>query len=389
MKKGSIKIGFKIGVDSGDDIEWLATDTNAPDWIKSQVQSFRHGIESDGRISTYVAMAMHIAHHHKDAEVTLITDRTFTQKNIDALDVLFVQKEGTETLFNEGEGISEYRKYFKIIEKAKCFVYCPPDYQKYIADKEAVYEDLKRAGVPFAPYFSVDPKKIRTESDARKLKERIANSGWKGFILKSVPGCRCFHIRPFLDVKRARVSTILEYFKTAAQDNYYKTIVQEFVERVGKNYELRTYWVNGKYTHTHATLTPAKQLRYGIGVEKQTTFRKEGGVLPDELLIDIKKMGRRIQKAVLQYGWTQPLMRIDFACCLEKGCSTYFLNEIEGCAPGILSEVTEYPIVEKLAETFYRFAVARKGERNKPGKQAVLTQAERRPIKACFRKHRI
>ena len=122
-------------------------------------------------------------------------------------------------------------------------------------------------------------------------------------------------------------------------------LVQEFVHEFEKFYEVRTYWLNGKYSHSLGTIIDPKSLGVG-GFEKVhfaypkseyntrifNTYDNKPDKIEDKLINQLKIIGKKILKLIPQDKTGVPfLFRIDFGCCLnnKNNCRDYFVNEIE------------------------------------------------------------
>ena len=122
-------------------------------------------------------------------------------------------------------------------------------------------------------------------------------------------------------------------------------LVQNFVPEFERFYEVRTYWLNGKYCHSMGTIIDPSSLGVG-GFEKVkfaypkseykarvfNTYDEIPEKIEDELIDKLKIMGRKILKIIPQDKNGPPfLFRIDFGCCVDNknNCRDYFVNEIE------------------------------------------------------------
>ena len=122
-------------------------------------------------------------------------------------------------------------------------------------------------------------------------------------------------------------------------------LVQDFAPEFEKFYEVRTYWLNGKYSHSLGTIISPDSLgvsgfenikfaypesEYDNNVFE--TYDEEPEILDDKLIRELKKMGKRILKIIPQSKYGEPfIFRIDFGCCINNKniCRDYFVNEIE------------------------------------------------------------
>ena len=147
--------------------------------------------------------------------------------------------------------------------------------------------------------------------------------------------------------------------------------VSEFVPSFGNHFEIRTYWIQGRYAYSVATLTEKVKGGGSLSISKRDTFKSEGGTLPDDLKKKLQEEAKHVIRSLPQYIYGHPLMRIDFGCChdsraCDEGKLTYFVNEVETLPANLLATDTKFPVVEKLSEALYRFARKVKNKKNNP-----------------------
>ena len=83
----------------------------------------------------------------------------------------------------------------------------------------------------------------------------------------------------------------------------------------------------------------------------------------------MENLGADVIKALPQYPYVQPFLRIDFGCCIPhgKGCAEhYFINEVETLAANMLASETKYPVVEKTADALYQLLVNHLPQKTSP-----------------------
>ena len=79
---------------------------------------------------------------------------------------------------------------------------------------------------------------------------------------------------------------------------------------------------------------------------------------------------------------TLDFLRIDFGCCLSvKNCpESYFVNEIEMLTANLLSEYTNYAVIPKLGNIFYKLSEKVKYAKNQKG---VYTPLHFKNVSMC------
>ena len=129
---------------------------------------------------------------------------------------------------------------------------------------------------------------ISALSDIKAFREKVEKKGWEGIIIKPSSAAYSFGIKVFKNFKRTKDNTIKEYMERLKKMNFTSFTIAEFVPTFGKHFEIRTYWINGNYAYSIATLTKSVG-KGGLGISDQDTFKSEGGNLPDDLKNQLKK----------------------------------------------------------------------------------------------------
>jgi hypothetical protein len=264
-----------------------------------------------------------------------------------------------------------------MLNRSSAFVYPHPDFHKYIINKPRYYADLKRAGIPVAPFFNIRPE-TAIKAPAR-FRERILNKGWKGAIIKPSYAGYSLGIKVLKDASRTQTSTIRRHFQRLRDKGFPNAVVQEFIPSFSKHYEIRTYWIDERYAYSVATLTEAVGTGGGLPISGFDTFVSEGGTIPDSVARRLKPVAKKAIRSIKQYPIKHPYIRVDFGCCLstDKCVESYFVNEVETMAANMLADHTKYPAVEEVAKASYRFAKKVKGKTSMKG----VTPKNIRPLK--------
>jgi hypothetical protein len=347
------------------------TSRSAPKWMKEELDNFEDFVDEDEEmVPSDVAMAMYLSYKHPKDEIDcMFGDKVKSTKVLNEYDVVYVIYDMTE-VFNCGERKTcpiETKKLERMLKATTAFVFPYPDYHKYIVDKPKYYADLKRANIPVVPFFRDTPTKVL--SNVKAFREKIEKKGWEGVIIKPSYAGYSSGIKVFKHFSRTKDSTIKTSMQKLKKLGFPAFTVAEFVPTFGKHFEIRTYWINGKYAYAVATLTEAVGKAGGLSVSDEDTFKSEGGKLPDALKTQLKASGREVIKALPQYQYGHPIMRIDFGCCIKtsKECeASYFVNEVETMAANLLPEGTKFPVIEKVGNALYTYAKKVKGKKNNP-----------------------
>lgn len=370
-----VNIAFLVGK-GADNYIYKYTSKKAPTWLKNQVKNFIEFVDEDDKtVPSDVAMAMYIADHHKQDTVECILGSDVQSKrDIDKYDVVFVIFDAIEVFHGGCDKKTcpiERLRFERAVQTTSAFVYPYPDFHKYIIDKPRYYSDLRRAGINVAPFFKITPNTAL--KDIKALRNRVEKKGWKGVIIKPSYAGYSIGINVFKNFSRVKNTTLKRVFEKLEKRGFPSVTIQEFIPSFGNNFEIRTYWINGKYAYSVGTLTEAVgKGDGGLPISDEDTFVSEGGKIPDRIKRKLKIIGSEVFKALKQYPYEHPLLRIDFGCCLQTSeCDdTYFVNEVETMAANLLAQDTNYPVVEKVAKTAYRFAKEVEGKKHPKGKKS-------------------
>jgi len=374
-----VNIGFIVGK-GGDVYPFSAKSKKAPLWFRKGILDFMDFINQDGSVPSDVALATFINYTFKNANVRLIDgtqSNKLTVSDLNKFDVIYVIYDALE-VFHCGT-----RKTCPLLAKSleqkliktTAFVYPHPDFHKYIINKPVYYKDLRRFNIPLAPFFSTTPENV-IKAPAH-FKNKILEKGWKGVIVKPSYAGYSMGIKVFKDISRTKPTTLKNHFIKLQQKSFPNVVVQEFIPSFGKNYEIRTFWINEEYAYSVGTLTEkVGGDNYGLLILEHDTFMSEGGTISDTVLNRLKPVAKKVLKVLPKYPIKHPLVRIDFGCCLRtNSCiESYFVNEVETMAANLLLENTDYPVIEKLGPVVYNFAVKIKGKQNIKGTKVATTK---------------
>lgn len=371
-----VKIAFIVGK-SSDNYPLKYTSRKAPQWLKTQSKNFTDFIDTDDHeVPSDVAMAMYLAEKYPKSTIDCIMGYDVkSKKQLDDYDVVFVIYDAIEVFHCNKGGkktcLKDMRAFERAVKTTSAFVYPYPNFHKYIIVKPSYYKDLKKAGIPVANFFKITPSAAYRDVDA--FRRRVERKGWKGIIIKPSYAGYSLGIKVMKNFSRVKNQTIKNWFNKLKDFGFPNVTVQEFVRDFGDHFEIRTYWINGRYAYSVGTLTKAVGTGGGLPIDGKDTFVSEGGKISDKIKTKLQKLSKEVMKSIKQYPETHPLLRIDFGCCLdESGCKeSYFVNEIETMAANMLADETDYPVVEKVAEASYKFANKVKGKKEPKGRNST------------------
>jgi hypothetical protein len=375
-----ISIGFIVGK-GGDSYPIKFTSRRAPKWLKNQAENFRDFLdedddgEPDGWVPSDVALACYLAEKHPADRIECMFGFELPSKRIlDEFQAIFVIYDPTEVFHTGEDGKATapklMRKFERALKSTSALVYPYPDFQHGIIEKFNYYAELERAGIPVAQFFRETP--VNALKSISAFRRKVQERGWKGLILKPSYAGYSMGIHVFKDFGRTQDKTIKKIWEKLKKQGFPSVTCQEFVGTFGKNFEVRTYWINNVYSYSVGTLTGAVGDSGGLALDDVSTFKNEGGRLPNEIKPHLLKLGKEVLKSIWQYPIPNPLIRIDFGCCLDvEDCDDpggqYFVNEVELLSANLLPNKTKFPIVERLANALYNFAQEMRNKKEPKG----------------------
>ena len=250
---------------------------------------------------------------------------------------------------NQTKSSINYNYYNNIINKTTAKFIQPLNLQKFVLNKKKYLTVFKKNNIPVIDtiYF-----KIQDNMNFTNIfnKIEIECNKWNSniFITKPQPGgfgigYKQWDLQKILKNKSSFKTYIKKIEKLVRIESPY-LLVQPFVPEFEKFYEIRTYWLNGKYSHSLGTIIDSSTLGKS-GFEKikfaypKNEYKpilnelEDGYELIDTKLINhLRKIGEKIFKLLPKDNTGKPfILRIDFGCCLNDKdiCRNYFVNELE------------------------------------------------------------
>lgn len=370
----------------------------APKWIKQMKHhDDLRGMCEDGVVPNDVAIALRLrVVSHIDVRIVSaedILDRTHLFRNDD---LVMVHWGADEVLYDDCDEETDLcpkrrdlylQTLLKLHRDPSCPVVYPyPDLHMLIMRKAKLYPLLQSMNVAVAPFHTFQI----TGSTTRDVVHRIADTttAWGKIVLKPAYSGYSQGIKIItFSRKKQAMSQLMAYVRYLHTNRFPDLVAQRYVPSFKERFELRTYWVRGKYAMTIGTLMDLETDRRGDDLAHagwnytEDTFADEklangdAGSLPRALKRRIVKVGKAVLRALPQHVLWNPVLRLDFGCCLDSedkdGCRlTYFLNEVESIACSYHDEDVAFPIVESIAKaiaTFARHAAHHKAAHKRPG----------------------
>tara|TARA_B100001094_G_scaffold331594_1_gene400493 strand:+ start:364 stop:1506 length:1143 start_codon:yes stop_codon:yes gene_type:complete len=342
-----MKIGIVVGINTD-----AISEERFPEWLEDiDDKTFNLSKEKWDNIyalGSDIAIAYYVKKFCK-YDVEILTKKDVSLKRFNEFDHIFGFYEPyyyTHTMKTS----EAYRKYSNIIKNTKAVFHQPLELQKFVLNKKLYTDTLQKNNIPVMDTISFQIKdNMNTKNILTKIKTQCNQWETDMFITKPQPGGFGIGFKKWnLNKVLKNVKPFESYIKKIEKQLRIEKpllLVQNFASEFEKFYEVRTYWLNGKYSHSLGTIISPDSLGVS-GFEKIKfaypeseydsdvfeTYDEEPDVLDDKLIRKLKKMGKDILKIIPQSKYGDPfIFRIDFGCCINNKnvCRDYFVNEIE------------------------------------------------------------
>lgn len=264
---------------------------------------------------------------------------------------------------------SNYKKYNDIIKKTSATFLQPQPFQRFVLDKKRHITELQKNNLPVVDTKSFPiTSKMNPQTMIQKISLYCDEWDTDYFITKPQPGgfgigFKKWDINKLLQNSKPFIPYISK-IKNQVLIEKPLLLVQNYVPEFEKFYEVRTYWLNGTYSHSLGTIIDPSSLGTE-GFEKVifaypeneydkdefSTYDELPKVLDQSLVNSLKKIARKVIQVIPTDSTGIPyLIRIDFGCCLDNKniCRDYFINEIE-YLPNIFPEYnTHIDVLQKV-----------------------------------------
>ena len=372
MKNIAIIVGTNTdAIDVGNFPKWLEDipdnifELSMEKWDKDY-----YGLSSDVGIAYYILKK---SKNNKNIRVSILNKKHINLETFNKFDYILGLYCPYYYAFDT-KSSKEYIKYNNLIKNTKAKFYQPLSLQKFVLNKKRYLTELKKHNIPVIDtiYFKVVDN-MNINNMLSKINKESNNWNQKYFITKPQPGgfgigFKKWELSKVLKNKKSFTSYIKKIEKLVRLDVPY-LLVQPFIPEFEKFYEIRTYWLNGKYSHSLGTIIDPDSLgKEGFEKVKFAYPKNEYKPILEELdngyeLIDVKlinqlkKIAQKIIKILPKDKTGLPvLLRLDFGCCLDNKdvCRNYFLNEIE-YNPNLFPEYNRHvDIMKRVGDAFLK-----------------------------------
>ena len=340
---------MKIGFITGKDDE-ICLDKN----ITSKVLK-KHYVNGD--VHTDIGIAYTIKEKFVDIDVDIITPSEITNTRLKKNDINFVIGYDIINIINDDPLVKQFtgqvglKKLDDIYKKKENNIFPSYQFMSFLWDKKLYLQYLDKNNIPISPTLFIQKGK-----NISQLLKEIKQKKWKNFIIKPIGGTIAYGLGIF-NTKECEnnLSLLVDYFQE--EDKYYEEyLVQEKIEGFTKYGEIKTFWIDGKFSY--AVNTPgAKSPGESYNVSEK---------IDPDVIKYCTNIGKKIFDVLPSIAFKRSktipvLIRIDFACCKNnkgKKVNNYFVNEIESDIAGLYINFknVKYPALDILANAYVQKA---------------------------------
>lgn len=368
-----LNIGITVGINTD-----AISEENFPNWLediddktfnlsKEKWDDNYYGLGSD------IAVAYYVKKFCKD-NITFLTKKDISLKRFDEFDIIIALYEGYYYA-NQTRKIESYKKYNEIVNKTKAIVLQPLSLQKFVLNKKLYIDTLKKNNIPVVDTISVQIKdNMNLPQIIKKINKECEKWETQTFITKPQPGGFGIGFKKWnlekVNKSNKQFQSYINKIEKQVRIEKPLLLIQDFVPEFEKFYEVRTYWLNGKYSHSLGTMIDPSSLgvsgfekvkfAYPKSEYKSKYFEhhdEEPEELDDKLINKLKTVGRKVLSILPKDKTGIPfLLRIDFGCCLNNKniCRDYYVNELE-YVPNLFPEYnTHVDIPAKVGEAIIK-----------------------------------
>ena len=320
-----MKIGLICWKQGGGTSDYITPDKQP--WLKDLIIKSGH---YKGKVSFEKALIATMNHKYKDIEIMFINkyDKKLLQQN----DINFVVSLNLLNAWEKSD--SEYERVYKLMQDKSLNIYPNLQEQLFLYDKGKYLQYYKNKGIPIAPTFVIKDKR-----NAKNIIDKVSKKGWKSFVIKPYRAYATIGIGIFKTDGKNLEKKVNKYLEK--NKKFPAFICQEMIEGFSKFFEIKSYWINGKfkyYVSTHCWSWLENYCEDDSFIDVSHIKKISPGVLKD-----IKRMGQKIvdlYPKMNKYSDTPFFLRLDFGCCIgnKMDGKNYFLNEIEYAGCGVLTE---------------------------------------------------
>ena len=328
------RIGITVGSDNGEKHPYFEKNKEKYSILDDLIDT------SNGYPYDYAVYAECKALEKKyNVEVIPLDGFNLDLKLCNTCDCIFCVIEGTYNYMYYGD--KEFNHYINTLKKTTANVYPSVKMQEFILYKNRYmkYLNKKSYDIIDTEYISLKSYKDDKTRTLDRIKKFIDKNNYKEIIIKpeiygSSSGIKIY--------KNSNINTIKKYLDKVKYD-YKNLLLQPLISDFVKNWEIKTYWINGKHIFSYG------HKKISDGRYELTRSKSMGGKLDDKLVLKVVKIGKQVIKDLFKDKESLIQCRIDFGCCVEGDKDKYFINEVEVC-PALALEDSKTPYYHLLAK---------------------------------------
>jgi hypothetical protein len=337
-----MKIGFIVAKDEEECFDDYLYDLTPKKYLKNDV------------LHTDVAIAISIKESYPDVSVDIILPNEISLQRLKKNDVNFVMgydcisQRLSDPYVRKFCGEKGYNDIRKIYSSPSAKIFPPLSFFEFIWAKDKYLSVFDRKKIPITSTILVDKFNIR------KILNMIQKKKWDEFIIKPVESTISIGVGKFNLKKCLKDPLLLTDYFSKYQKIFSKFLIQENIKGFRQYGEIKTFWIQGKYSYSVNTVDRGED-NYTVKIVKNK-----------KVLDECIKMGGQVMKALPKIKINDKnvdpvLVRLDFTCCMnnkKESPTNYFLNEIENQDAGSYTnfEHIKYPYVQVMADAFVKKA---------------------------------
>ena len=338
---------MRIGIICGkDDEEYLD---------KSFTKTIPKKYKINGRIHTDIALAHILKSSFPEHTIDIILPKDITnerlRKNKINIPIGYdiINAINDDPYIKKFHGTKGIERLDKIYSDKTNNIFPSYEFMSFLWDKKKYLEKLHRCNIPITPTIF-----IKDNVSIPKLIQQIQKHKWKKFIIKPIGGTIAYGLGIFETKDCLANSQLLSDYFNDNNEYYSRYLVQEKIEGFGTYGEIKSFWINGKFSY--AVNTP------GARSPDETYVVKE--IIDRDVKDQIIKIGNKVIECIPKISFNKKrvypaMIRIDFTCCLKNkkySPKNFFVNEIESDIAGtyINFENVKYPMLHVLADAYIK-----------------------------------
>lgn len=308
-----------------------------------------------GSVQTDAALAYTIKEKFPNIDVDIIMPNEISDERLQKNDINYpigydiINAINDDPYIKKFSGENGFKKLDDIYFKKANKIFPSYDFMGFIWDKKKYLEHLKKNDIPITPSIF-----IKGTIPLQQLIKNIQSKKWDEFIIKPNGGTIAIGLGKFKLSECIKDKSKLKSYFDENNQMFKEYIVQEKINGFMEYGEIKTYWIDGKFSY--AVNTP------GATSPDQEYEVKE--IIDKKVLSKCEEIGKNVIKILPKISFnrkkTLPAMvRIDFTCCKNNKKyihTNYFVNEIESDIAGTYTNFPniKYPMIDVMADTYVK-----------------------------------